>query len=133
MAARNPSAVFDDLQDKGEQILYQIQTSAKQSFAQFQSELQGDVLSPQESDDVQWAINKLTAVGILSIGADQATLSELEQDRLDAVSVLADVRAFKAHKAENIIPQIVAKALSLGQVFVLQGAQAVIAAGFVAL
>ncbi|HWP40953.1 MAG TPA: hypothetical protein VNL70_08505 [Tepidisphaeraceae bacterium] len=124
--------VWEDLRSFSSSYVAQLQNAAAAAYKELLARLKDAKLTPQQAEDAQWATNKLLAVGVLSVGADPVTLSRLEQDRKDALSVLADIAAIKALNGEQLVKAMFGRALWIAHSFVLDGAKAVVGMLFTA-
>ncbi|WP_428936926.1 hypothetical protein [Fontivita pretiosa] len=124
--------VWEELRGFSSSYVLQLQHAAGAAYKELLVRLKDAKLTPQQAEDAQWATNKLLAVGVLSVGADPETLKRLEQDRKDALSVLADIAAIKALNGEQLVKAMFGRALWIAHQFVLDGATAVVGLLFTA-
>jgi hypothetical protein len=121
-AAASASAVGDTLA-----ALYQpfgvfgqqIRTEAEAAYHDFVAALPNLQLDAEDQDSIRWATHQLATAAFAQIGAKPEAVKVLNQQVLDAKSVLADVAAIKVHDGEQLVGIMVRRIFARGQDFLL--------------
>jgi hypothetical protein len=130
----SPEQVWDNLTDFSKEFVDQLRAQAINLYKQTVADIGKNViLSPQQSQNLQWGINTLLVNGVLATGADAQRIAELERNRLAAVAVVDNIEAVELKNLSDIVVRNIEKILSMGAMFLVQGGQALISAGFNAL